>query len=824
VTTALVIHGHFYQPPRENPWTGVIDDQPSAQPYPNWNDRVYYECYRPNAFARVFDLKTGLVENIINNYEYISFNIGPTLLSWMEIYHPGTYRRILESDQKSVKRNNGHGNAIAQGYNHTILPLCNEADRVTQVKWGVEDFKHRFHREPESLWLPETACNDATLSVMINEGLKYVILSPEQAERVRPLSGGDWQDVSSGNIDFSMPYRYFHRDGSGRHIDIFFYNKDIARGVAFEGALISSQALIDRIARVEVGENRIVQTATDGESYGHHTKFGDRSLAYALEEEAPKRGYWVTNYAAYLEKFPPTMEAEIKAGPDGNGTAWSCAHGVGRWYRDCGCQTGAREGWNQAWRGPLRNAFDYVRDTVGVYFEQQRGKLFIDPWATRNDYIQLVLDPGASRREFLQRHAGRELSESEVVQALTQLEIQHNAMLMYTSCAWFFNEISGIETTQVLRYAARIFDLLATLGYPSPEDKFLEILSEAHSNILEYGTGADVYRRFSEPTRVRPQGVVAHLAISSLVNHTLEKGKAGGFIYSIEDARKEEHGRFKLMSGRAFLQEAMTRQHFHFAFAGLHLGGIDFYGAVRPFTRKEEYEASSKILWDQFYLVSLPKLLRVMQEEFGPEEFGVEQLLPENKQIIFKDIYGSLVDHFSEQYVRLYEDNRRNLEMLQSVGFELPKEIKAAAEFTFGKLFEEEIQKKEWFKDPEAYRNMIELADGVTQHGYQIDRFAAEHTFRDLITEIVEGTMEKPTDENIRASIAVVQLAKKLGLSASLYLAQEAVFKAAETPLDFKKMTELSDLLELKTEHLIAVNEEVIKKAATGGLVGSLGV
>ncbi len=820
MTTALVIHGHFYQPPRENPWTGVIDDQPSAQPYPNWNDRVYYECYRPNAFARVFDLKTGLIESIINNYAYINFNLGPTLLSWMEDYHPGTYKRILEADKESAGRNNGHGNAIAQGYNHTILPLCNDADRLTQVKWGMADFKHRFKRAPESLWLPETACNDATMSVLINEGLKYVILSPEQAERVRPLGGGDWQDVSSGNIDTEVPYRYFHKDGSGRFIDIFFYNKDIARGVAFEGALSSSQSLIDRIERAGHPEGRIIQTATDGESYGHHTKFGDRSLAYALEAEAPQKGYWVTNYAAYLEKFPPTMEAEIKLGPDGTGTAWSCAHGVGRWYKDCGCHTGGREGWNQAWRGPLRRAFDHVRDTVSYYFEQERGKLFTDPWAARNDYIELILNPQASRKEFLQRQAGRELSELELVRALTQLEIQHNAMLMYTSCAWFFNEISGIETTQVLRYAARIFDLLETLGFPSPENSFLEILSEAKSNIPEFGTGADVFHRFTETTRVRPQGVVAHLAISSLVNHTLEKGSAGGFLYQIEDARKEEHGRFKMMTGHVFLQEAMTRQHFRFAFAALHLGGIDFYGAIRPFIRKENYDKSSQKLWEQFYSISLPKLLRMMQEEFGPEEFGVEQLLPENKQKIFKDIYGSLVDHFSEQYVRLYEDNRRNLEMLQAVGFELPKEIKAAAEFTFGKLFEEEIQKKEWFKDPEAYRNMIELADEVTQYGYHIDRFAAEHTFRNLITEIVEGAMEKPTDDNIRASIAVVQLAKKLGLEANMYVAQEAVFKAAERPVEFSKMVELSDLLQLKTDHLLEKNAEVLKKKTFDGLVG----
>ncbi len=809
MSTALVIHGHFYQPPRENPWTGVIDDQPSAQPFPNWNDRVYYECYRPNAFARVFDLKSGRIESIVNNYEFINFNFGATLLSWMEKVHPGTYRRILQADKTSIQKNGGHGNAIAQGYNHSILPLCNDADRVTQVKWGIADFKHRFGREPESMWLPETACNDATMSVLIDEGLRYLILSPEQAERVRPMGGGDWTSVSDGRIDPGMAYRYFHRDGSKRYIDVFFYDMGIARGVAFEGSLISSQALIDRIARVGKGEGRIVQTATDGESYGHHTKFGDRSLAYALEVEASQGGYWVTNYAAFLEKHPPSWEVEIKTGPDGNGTAWSCAHGVGRWFKDCGCQTGGQEGWNQAWRGPLRKAFDYLRDKVAASFEMERGKLFIDPWAARNDYIQLVLDPDAPRKLFLEKAAGRPLDELEQVRALTHLEIQRNSMLMYTSCGWFFTEISGIETVQVLKYAARIFDLMATLGLESPEATFLEILSEAQSNIREFGSGADIYRRFAEPTRVTPQGVVAHLAISSLVNHMTDRGEAGGFLFEMLDNRKEEHGRFTLMTGHVLLQESMTRQHFRYAFAGLHLGGIDFYGAIRPYIRPENYDKSANHLWEQFYIVSLPKLLRLMQEEFGPDEFGVEQLLPESRQKIFQQVFGTLVERFSEQYVRLYEDNRRNLEMLQSVGFELPKEIRAAAEFTFGKLFEEEIQKKEWFKDPDAYQNLISLAGEVTQHGYRIDRFVAEHTFRNLITEIVEGAVEKPTEDNIRASIAVVQLTKKLGLDYNLYLAQEAVFEAAEKSPVFEKMTELSDLLDLRTDLLLEKNAAI---------------
>jgi alpha-amylase/alpha-mannosidase (GH57 family) len=809
MATALIIHGHFYQPPRENPWTGLIDDQPSAQPYPNWNERIYYECYRPNAFARVIDLRSGRIESIIDNYSQISFNMGPTLLSWVEKYHPNTYRRILEADKESLEKNNGHGNAIAQGYNHTILPLCNEKDRVTQIKWGIADFKFRFKRDPESLWLPETACNDATMSALIDAGLTYVLLSPDQAERVRPLSGGDWHNVSNGSIDPGIAYRYFHKDGSGRFIDVFFYDMSIARSIAFEGALISSQTLIDRIARAGGGDGRVIQAATDGESYGHHTKFGDRSLAYALAVEAPRRDYWVTNYGAFLEKNPATMEVEIKLGEDGLGTSWSCAHGVGRWFRDCGCQTGGREGWNQAWRGPLRKAFDFLRDTVSVYFEEERGKLFIDPWAARDAYIDLLLDPSLSRKEFLEKQAGKKLTDLEAVRALTQLEIQRSAMLMYTSCGWFFTEVSGIETVQVLKYAAQMFDLLESLGYESPEAPFLEILSQAQSNIAEFGNAADIYHKFAEPSRVAPEGVVAHLALSCLVeDHLPEKGEAGGFVYGLEEVRREEHGRFALVTGHVTLEQSMTRQHFRYAFAGLHLGGIDFYGAVRPFLRAENFQKSAKKIWSQFYTVSLPKLLRLMQEEFGPQELSVDQLLPESRQKIFRKVFGSLVEHFSEQYVRLYEDNRRNLEMLQSVGFELPREIRAAAEFTFGRIFEEEIQKREWFKDSLAYQNLLALADDVTQHGYRIDRFVAEHTFRNLITEIVEGSVANPTDENIKAALAVVQLAKKLGLDSNLYLAQEAVYGAAEHSAYFSKMTELSDLLDMRTDLLLMKNNE----------------
>lgn len=367
----LIIHGHFYQPPRENPWTGRVDREPSAQPFHDWNERIHAECYRPNASARVVD-SFGRVERVLCNYAHISFNFGPTLLSWMEQHDPVTYARIIEADKESARRHGGRGNAITQAYNHAILPLCNERDRRTQIRWGIADFQHRFKRHPEAMWLPETACNDATLGALIDERLRFVILSPYQAARARSLGEAAWFDASDGRIDPGIPYRYFHRDGSGRSIAVFFYDGPISRAIAFEGVLTSSQALVTRLSHAPGGEGRLVHIATDGESYGHHTRLGERGLAYALTVEAPAHGFAVTNYGSFLERHPPTMEVEVQAGPNGEGTAWSCSHGLGRWSRDCGCQTGGQPGWNQAWRAPLRAALDYVRDEATRHFEQNR--------------------------------------------------------------------------------------------------------------------------------------------------------------------------------------------------------------------------------------------------------------------------------------------------------------------------------------------------------------------------------------------------------------------------------------------------------------------
>src|SRR5215213_8443208 len=463
--TALIIHGHFYQPPRENPWTGEVDAEPSAAPFHDWNERIHTECYAPN----------------IVNYPLISFNFGPTLLSWLESHHRDTYLRILGADRESAAARGGHGNAIAQAYGHAILPLCNERDRLTQILWGLADFHYRFGREAEALWLPETAANDQVLALLIEYGMRYVILAPSQAK---------------GTIDTSKPYLFRHPDGSNRSLAVFFYNGPLARAIAFERALASSRGLVEKFVSAASSAN-LVNVATDGETYGHHFKFGDLCLTHALTVEAKAAGFWITNYAQYLDHHRPETEVEIDNGPDGEGSSWSCVHGVGRWSRDCGCHTGGEEGWNQSWRQPLREALNVLRDEAAEKFESAGGELLRDPWAARNDYISVILDPEHAQ-DFLQRHTTRSLSASEESRVWNLLEMQRSALLMFTSCGWFFSDLAGIETIQIMRYAARALDLLNQLGLDPPRKEFMELLAQATSNRPEKGNGADIFMRLAK--------------------------------------------------------------------------------------------------------------------------------------------------------------------------------------------------------------------------------------------------------------------------------------------------------------------------------------
>lgn len=487
----LIIHGHFYQPPRENPRTGEIERQESAAPYHDWNERIHAECYGPNAFAHFGGHPPA---RVVNNYVHISFNFGPTLLSWLDKHQPRTYQRILNADKESISTRAGHGNAIAQAYGHAILPLLNARDRLTHVIWGLEDFRYRFKRDAEAIWLPETACNDETLDLLIEQGMRYVILAPDQARRIRRLDEKNWNDVASGTIDTTRAYRIFHRDGSRRSLAVFFYHGPLARSIAFEGALTSSKVLVDRFLSVaQMGP--LVNVATDGETYGHHFKFGDLCLAHALTVEAPEAGFHITNYGEYLDHHQPQFEAEIDNGPSGRGTSWSCSHGVGRWSDDCGCHTGGEPGWNQRWREPLLQALEFLRSQADKHFEEWGANLFEDPWEARNAYIRVLLDEGRSLDDFLNQHSRHPLTEQERDQAVNLLEIQRNSLLMFTSCGWFFSDLGGIETIQVLRYAARVIELQNQLGIATPREEFLAMLAQAKSNVTEKGNGAEIFAR-----------------------------------------------------------------------------------------------------------------------------------------------------------------------------------------------------------------------------------------------------------------------------------------------------------------------------------------
>jgi alpha-amylase/alpha-mannosidase (GH57 family) len=532
---ALVIHGHFYQPPRENPWTDEVPREPSAAPAHDWNARISAECYRSNAFARIHGSE-GRIDAIVDNYTHLSFNFGPTLARWLWRHDPEVGERLRAADAAQARRT-GHGGAIAQAYSHPIVPLCDPTDRRTQLLWGLADFKRRFGRDADGLWLPETGVSPETLETLIELGVKFTILAPEQISAVRPAapparsaaaaaseSGEpEWTHVDRDSLDTGRAYFWRHRDGSGRKIALAVFDGELSRAVAFGDAANRAESLLDgartSAARSEVDGQRLVLCASDGELWGHHKKFADLTLAFATHVEAARRGIEVTNLSAFLARHPPTWEARLAEGPNGEGTAWSCAHGLGRWQRDCGCHMGGGVGWNQAWRGPLRRALDLVRDAAGAFYEEAAGDLLWDPWGARDAYGEVV-DEAVPARERLLLELGRPAlaagGEEARARALELLELQRATLLMYASCGWFFDDIAGLEASLVIRMGAHALDLLREAGGTPPTAEVLDALAEGRSNHREAGTGADVFRRVSRH-RVTPAHAVGRAALETLV-------------------------------------------------------------------------------------------------------------------------------------------------------------------------------------------------------------------------------------------------------------------------------------------------------------------
>jgi alpha-amylase/alpha-mannosidase (GH57 family) len=518
----FALHAHFYQPPRENPWTGKIDPQPSAWPFHDWNSRIARECYLPNACARINDA-SGRVLELSNNYLHLNFNFGPTLFSWLEKTYPFYYAKIVQAARDSRERT-GHSNAIAQGYNHLIMPLASFQDQLTQALWGIKDFEHRFGFKPESMWLPETAASESTLRLLVDLGMKYVILSPYQAEKIKLHNAHAWEDVSSGNFDVTKPYVWHDTmpDGSrakGRSLAVFFYDGPLSKAAAFEGLTKDSTAFADRVdACYRHGHHgpQLVSMAVDGETFGHHHKFGDMTLAHAFLHELKKRGIQTVNFGQYLEANPPRDEVAVKAGPDGEGTAWSCAHGVRRWKGGCDC--GREDNASLNWRLPFRAALNSLRDAASDIYSAEAAKFFRAPWEARNDYAALLLDrsPEAAAG-FFAKHSPRELTRAEKNRALELLEMQKHAMFMFTSCGWFFSDISRIEAVQNLRYAARAAETMRDLGFENADRAFLSLLEMARSNYPEAETGLKLYQKIISENQLARQKAAALIIAEAML-------------------------------------------------------------------------------------------------------------------------------------------------------------------------------------------------------------------------------------------------------------------------------------------------------------------
>jgi alpha-amylase/alpha-mannosidase (GH57 family) len=513
---ALVVHGHFYQPPRENPWTDEITREPSAAPFHDWNERILAECYRANAFARIFGPSENIL-GLVNNYAHISFNVGPTLARFIARRDPTTVARMAAGNAEQVTRL-GSGGGMAQVWGHPIAPLCSPRDRRTQIAWGLLDFQQRFGHRAEGMWLPETAADPATLEDLIDAGVQYTILAPEQIAQVRP-AGGAWKTVNRDTLDTGRAYRFLHGDGSGRAINLAIFDGPLSRELAFGIATRDSESFLATIKscaeRSTATGRRLVLAASDGELYGHHKKFADLMLAHALTVGAAKdNSLTVTNLGAFFRDEPPTWEAELAKGPMGEGTAWSCAHGLGRWLRHCGCamRSPDESGWSQSWRGPLRAALDGLRDHAADLFAEVGGELFADPWAVRDAFGAVLDATPEERRRFLVKQgrgalAARKPAAEE--RALMLMELSRATLAMYASCGWFFDDVAGIESALVIRQAAYVLDLWKRFAPRPPTKDFVARLAEARSNLPLAGTGADVFARVARQRTTSAEAAAA---------------------------------------------------------------------------------------------------------------------------------------------------------------------------------------------------------------------------------------------------------------------------------------------------------------------------
>jgi len=773
VNRYVCIHGHFYQPPRENAWLEAIEIQSSAYPYHDWNERVTAQCYLPNSASRIMDNKNRVIE-IVNNYSKISFDFGPTLLSWLETQAPDVYKAILIADIESQQKFSGHGSALAHAYNHLIMPLANHQDRLTQVLWGIRDFEYRFKRQPEGMWLPETAVDLDTLDIMVESDIKFTILAPRQATRVRKIGKEVWQDVDENTIDTTVPYVI--NLPSGRKINIFFYNGMIAADVAFHGLLRSGEDLANRLIkslRENVTRPQLAHIATDGESYGHHHRFGDMALSYALHYIEKNNLAQITNYGEYLERQPPIYEVEIK----GN-SSWSCSHGVERWRSDCGCSDHYHPGWNQSWRAPLREAMDWLRDNITPHFENKTQELFKDPWKARDDYISVILDRSPkSLKRFLDKHAVHKLGTQDTVVALKLMELQRHEMLMYTSCGWFFDDLARIESVQIIHYAGRVAQLAQELFGNATETEFLKRLAIARSNITDYGDGLQIYQRFVKPTFIDLKKVAAHFAVSTLFEQHPDIARIYGYEVRILDFESQKCGKNSVNFGHLKVTSFITTESMEIDFVALLRDDNTVVAGISPSHTLKAYDKMSEEISTACSMDDTVQIEQLMKSRFKESMYTISSLFRDAQHKILENVLDSTLTEMKRLFYPGLQSYSSVTPLVDENTNPLPETFRPLVQLVLNLDLRHELKSEK--PDIQVIRKM--LADA---HLWQInlDEEQLGIIFSRTVEKIMKSFVSHPEDTVLMANLTgMVELAGFLPFASDLQRAQSMYYLLLKT-------------------------------------------
>jgi alpha-amylase/alpha-mannosidase (GH57 family) len=783
----ICIHGHFYQPPRENPFLDKIERQDSAFPYHDWNERINDECYKPNTSSRILSDK-GKIVDVVNNFIYLSFNVGPTLMNWLYDNDKTTYNKIIEADYISREKNNGHGNAIAQVYSHIIMPLANERDKETQIKWGIYDFEKHYGRKPEGMWLAETAINKATVKDLINNGIKYTILSPFQAEKVKTFFSSDWQDVSNGNVDPSQPYRVFIDDKKDKFLDVFFYDAPISTAISFEHLLRNADDFAQRlnfVASANQGRPTLVNASTDGESYGHHEAFGDMCLAYFFKNHINKFEMTPINYAYFLEKFPPISEAILKDGINGEGTAWSCSHGVGRWKENCGCNTGGYADWNQEWRKPLRDGLNTLRDYLWEIYEKETSKVFKDIEKARNDYY-FVFKKIWTFDKFFKENCENNPNEETKVKILELLESQRFSQLMFTSCGWFFSEISGIETVQIIKYAN------SAIFYAQPHSKtdlekiLLSYLEKAISNINSSHNGDAIYKKWIKPYELTAEKAVNQFIVKSYLTNNIKEENI--YIYKI---KLKENITFTIDNNIFHLINCTTSNLYtektleHSAILFEHKGLIKIY-INNSFLDIEKIKNE---------LVGQEKIIDTISK-FYSKKFSLSNLNFEESADIMDLLWSKKTKKLNKDLNKIYSGFKDLIEETVLMGGYLPTEIKSAIEIIMSSKLLQEIKDIEVWnnKNIKPAINILELSQKLHLHLNVND---SKKYLEDYLLSLIKNLEKSLSNDNINLALCFLSIYEKIGITLNKSSAETIIFHLYKENKNNKELKELALMMNI---------------------------